>query len=148
MVAKTIQIKAPIQSVYNCVVDFESYPKFLPDMKSAKVVWIGDKQMEVIFHLNLIKEITYTLLFDLDPPQGVYWKLKTGDLMKTNTGSWELKMLSDHLTQANYSIDIAFGLWVPKTITQTLIEKSLPQTLNHFKKRAERLNRASANRGK
>lgn len=139
MVQKTIQIKAPIQTVYNCVVDFESYPKFLSDMKSAKVVWVNDKQMEVLFHLNLIKEITYTLLFDLDPPGGVYWKLKTGDLMKTNTGSWELKMREDSLTEARYSIDIAFGLWVPKTITNTLIEKSLPQTLNAFKKRAEKV---------
>ena len=139
MVQKSIQIKAPIQTVYNCVTDFESYPKFLPDMKKTKVVWIDDQQMEVNFHLNLIKEISYTLLFDLDPPQGVFWKLKSGDLMKKNTGSWELKMVDDYLTQVTYSIDLEFGLWVPKTITQTLIEKSLPQTLTRFKKQSEKL---------
>lgn len=139
MVQQTIRIKAPIQKVYDCIVDFESYPKFLPDMKSAKIAWCEDKQVEVTFKLNLIKEITYTLLFELDPPIGVFWKLKTGELIKVNTGSWELKMKDDFLTEATYAIDIEFSLWVPKAITQALIEKNLPQTLKRFKKRAEGL---------
>lgn len=139
MLQKTIAIKAPIQTVFDCITDFESYPRFLPDVKKTKVVWIDDNRMEVNFHLNLIKEICYTLLFDLDPPGGAYWKLKSGDLMKKNSGHWELKMEEDDLTKATYAIDLEFGLWVPKTITQTLIEKSLPQTLARFKKQAEKL---------
>lgn len=138
MVQQTIKIKSPIQTVYSCIVDFESYPQFLPDVKSAKIVWCEDKQMEVIFRLDLIKQITYTLVFDCDPPEEIHWKLKTGDLMKANTGSWKLKMLDDFSTEATYVIDIEFGLWVPKVITQTLIEKSLPQTLKRFKKRTEK----------
>ena len=137
MVQQSVKIKAPIQTVYNCVVDFESYPQFLSDVKSAKIAWCEDKQMEVTFKLDLIKQISYTLLFELDPPAGVFWKLKSGDLMKSNNGFWKLKMKDDVLTEATYSIDIEFGLWVPKAITQTLIEKSLPQTLKQFKKRAE-----------
>lgn len=139
MVEKTIQIKAPIQTVYRCITDFESYPQFLPDMKAVKVVWIEDKEMEVHFHLNLIKAISYTLTFELDPPQGVFWKLKSGDLMKKNSGSWKLQMLNDDLTRATYAIDVELSLWVPKTVTQALVEKSLPQTLGRFKKRSEKL---------
>jgi len=139
MVSQSILIKAPLKTVYDCVVDFESYPKFLPETKLVKIAWCDDKAMEVTFKINLIKEISYTLLIDLDPPEGVHWKLKTGELMKLNNGSWKLKMKDDHLTEAIYSIDVEFGLWVPKVITQTLIEKSLPQTLKRFKKRAEKL---------
>lgn len=141
MVRKTILIKAPIQKVYDCIVDFESYPQFLPDMKGAKIAWCQDKEVEVTFKLNLIKAITYTLLFELDPPTGVFWKLKTGELIKVNTGSWELKMKDDFLTEATYAIDIEFSLWVPKAITQALVEKNLPQTLKRFKKRVEKLDR-------
>lgn len=142
MVSQSVLIKAPVETVFNCVVDFESYPKFLPEMKSAKIAWCDDKDMEVNFKVQLIKDISYTLLFELDPPRGIFWKLKSGELMKANTGSWELKMKSDNLTQATYSIDVEFGLWVPKAITQTLLEKSLPQTLERFKKRAEKLGRS------
>ncbi|OGQ48017.1 MAG: hypothetical protein A3H42_03015 [Deltaproteobacteria bacterium RIFCSPLOWO2_02_FULL_46_8] len=138
MVSQSILIQAPIDVVYNCIVDFESYPQFLPEVKSAKVEWVDDKEMEVAFKVNLIKEIAYTLHFELDPSRSVYWKLKRGDMMKTNSGSWELKAKSDNTTHATYAIDIGFGLWVPKMITETLTEKSLPQTLKRFKKRAER----------
>lgn len=141
MVTQNIQIKAPLQTVYETIVDFESYPHFLSDMKEAKIAWCEDKRMEVKFKINLIKEITYTLLFELDPPHGVYWKLKSGDWMKTNAGSWELKAKGESLTQARYSIDIDFSLWVPKAITQALVEKNLPQTLKAFKKRSEQLHR-------
>ena len=139
MISEKITIKAPIQTVFACITDIEDYPKFLSEMKSAKIDWCEDKEMEASFRLNLIKEISYTLHFELDPPSGVYWKLKKGDFLKTNTGSWELKAKSDTTTEAKYSIDITFGLWVPSAITNTLVEKSLPQTLKHFKKRAETL---------
>lgn len=139
MVTQSTQIKAPLQTVYDCIVDFESYPQFLSDMKEAKIGWCEDKKMEVHFKINLIKEIAYTLLVELDPPRGVYWKLKSGDWMKTNTGSWELKAKGEEVTEAKYSIDIDFSLWVPKAITQALIEKNLPQTLKAFKKRAEKM---------
>lgn len=144
MVTQSIQIKAPLSVVYDCVVDFESYPQFLSDMKEAKIGWCEDKKMEVHFKIVLIKEIAYTLLFELDPPRGVYWKLKSGDWMKSNSGSWELKALGEGLTEANCSIDIDFSLWVPKAITQTLIEKNLPLTLKAFKKRAEKMHRDSS----
>lgn len=139
MVQQSIAIKAPIETVYQCLVDFESYPKFLSEMKSAKIAWCNDKEMEVAFKINLIKEVAYSLLFELDPPHAIHWTLKNGDLMKKNSGSWELKMKGDPLTEALYTIDIEFGLWVPKAITQTLVEKSLPQTLKRFKKRSETL---------
>lgn len=138
MPTQSIKIKAPIQTVYDCIVDFESYPQFLSEMKSTKINWCEDKEIEVKFKINLIKEITYTLHFDLEPPTGVYWKLKSGDMMKSNTGSWELKELGNDLTEAQYMIDIDFSLWVPKVITNTLVEKNLPQTLKAFRKRSEK----------
>lgn len=138
MVTQSILIKAPIQTVYDCIVDFESYPQFLTNMKGAKINWCEDKQMEVTFKLNLIKEITYTLLFDLVPSHEVHWKLKTGEMMKANTGSWLLKAKDDSLTSAQYTIDLEFSLWVPKAITSALLEKDLPHTLKSFKRRVEK----------
>lgn len=139
MATQKILIKAPVQTVFDVIVDFESYPKFLPEMKSAKMDWCDDREMEVSFKVSLIKEVTYTLKVELDPPHGVYWKLKRGDLMKTNTGSWELKEKGDNATEATYSIDVTFGLWIPKAVTDALVAKNLPQTLKRFKKRAEKI---------
>ncbi|MDP2599709.1 MAG: SRPBCC family protein [Deltaproteobacteria bacterium] len=143
MVSQKILIKAPIETVFNSIVDFANYPKFLPEIKSAKIDRRKDREIEVSFKINLIKEINYTLKVELDPPSGVYWKLKKGDLMKSNEGSWELKAKGDTVTEAVYSIDVTFGLWVPNAITEALVAKNLPQTLKRFKKRAEGLHRKS-----
>lgn len=139
MVSQSILIKAPIETVFKAIIDFANYPKFLPEIKSAKIDRRKDHEIEASFKINLIKEISYTLQVELDPPSGVYWKLKKGDLMKSNEGSWELKAKGDTATEATYSIDVTFGLWVPKAITEALVEKNLPQTLKRFKKRAEKL---------
>jgi|SRR3989338_5906535 len=144
MVSQKILIKAPIEAVFNCIVDFESYPKFLPETKSVKIDRHKGHEIEASFKINLIKEISYTLQVELDPPSGVYWKLKKGDLMKSNEGSWELKAKGDAMTEAVYSIDVTFGLWVPNAITEALVAKNLPQTLKRFKKRAESLTRKSS----
>ena len=138
MITQTVQIKAPIKTVYQVITDFESYPKFLTEMKSAKIIWCDDSQVEVNFHIHLIKEVQYTLLFDLVPSHELHWSLKQGEMMKTNDGFWGLKEIAENLTEAKYGIDVQLGLWVPKAITETLIEKDLPKTLKAFKKESER----------
>ena len=54
MITQTVQIKAPIKTVYQVITDFESYPKFLTEMKSAKIIWCDDSQVEVNFHIHLL----------------------------------------------------------------------------------------------
>lgn len=137
MIEQSIAIAAPIQSIYDVIVDFESYPEFLTETKEVKIHWCEDHQMDVTFHLTLIRDITYTLRFTLDPPHSVQWVLKSGDLMKKNTGFWKLTAVEPKLTDASYALDVAFGLWVPKAITESLVSKSLPDTLKKFKKRVE-----------
>ena len=138
MVSKSIVIKAPIQVVYQTIVDFVSYPEFLNDIKNAKVDWCDDKKMDVSFNLHLIKEIHYTLQIALKPPREISWKLKKSDLLKKNDGSWRLKSLDKNLTEALYALDVELGLWVPKSITESLMEKTLPATLKAFKKQSEK----------
>lgn len=137
MVSQTIAIHAPIKIVYETIVDFESYVDFLPEMKSAHVDWCEDAEMDASFIISVIKEIRYTLHFNLRPPQEVAWELKRGDLFKKNSGSWRLKSLKPERTEAKYSLELELGLWVPKSITQSLVEKTLPETLKRFKNRAE-----------
>lgn len=139
MVTQSTRIRAPIRIVYDAITDFENYPAFLPNVSATKILNCSDKKMEVKFMLNLIKKITYTLLFECNPPEEVHWRLKSGDMMKSNTGSWILRENGDDETEAEYTIDVELSLWVPKTITETLIEKDLPKTLKSFRRRSEKL---------
>ena len=58
--------------------------------------------------------------------------------MRSNVGGWALRDLGDGRTEATYDVDVVpKGLWVPKSIVNMLTNKSLPSTLEAFKKRAE-----------
>ncbi len=138
MIKRKFKIKAPIAKVYSVIRDFESYPEFIPSTSKAKEKKVKDA-VHVDFAINIVKDIKYTLKFEIEEPHSISWELVSGDLMKKNSGSWSLKELSPTETEAVYSIDVDFGWLVPKMIIEKVTEVQLPETLNAFKTRAEEL---------
>ena len=114
MVERTIQIEAPIQTVYDVIADLESYPDFLDTTSRV-----------------------YTLEFSFQKPEGLSWTFVEGDMMKDNVGGWRLSPIDDSTTEATYFVDVQFGWMVPKKIVKLLTETQLPSLLQSFKKRAE-----------
>lgn len=138
-VTREIAIEAPIDVAYSVITDFAHYPKFLKDMTAVKVIKATKTAAEVAFHLNLFKDVEYTLSFTLKSPTSVRWKLKSSKTLHKNSGSWTLKKLDATTTEATYSLDVEMGLLVPGMISKMLIAQSLPGTLKAFKSRIESL---------
>ena len=138
MIEREILINAPIEDVFKVIRDFEAYPEFLSTTHSAKERKIKNK-IVVDFSVEVIKPIHYSLEFEVEEPQRISWKFLKGDLMKKNSGSWELTAIKEKKTKALYKIDIDFGWLVPKMIIDQVTKTQLPQTLEAFKKRAEDL---------
>lgn len=133
----SIDIKAPIKKVYEVITDFENYPKFISGTKSAKILKKNKNKMEVEFKIDVIKTITYSIAIELDPPNGFTWSLIKGEVMKSNSGGWQLKEIDKKNTKAFYEIEVGFGLLIPSSISKLLMDKNLPQMLKEFKERAE-----------
>ncbi|MFH0799758.1 MAG: SRPBCC family protein [Pseudomonadota bacterium] len=137
--AQSIEIKAPVERVFDVVTDFASYPKFLPDMEEVEVLESGERSAKVSFTTRLIKRVNYILAFDLKRPRGATWKLAGGDgVVKKNTGAWRFKKLGANLTELEFSADMELGIWMPSSVVGALISSHLPSMLECFKKRAER----------
>lgn len=136
-VTRTILINAPRDKVFDVVSDFESYPEFLTETKDVTIEKKGKTEVVASFTLQLITKINYTLKLRLSKPSGISWTLVRGQMMSRNSGSWKLKSLPRGKTEAAYSIDVAFGLLVPKSISNMLVETNLPKMLECFKERAE-----------
>lgn len=137
-VIQSIEIDAPIQSCFDVICDFASYPKFLDGMKKVKVIKQTKEQAKVEFTLDLFKRITYTLDMKMDAPGSVTWTLADADLIKKNEGAWTLTRKSAKKTKAEYKIDIDFTIWVPGPIADFLVNSSVPATLESFKKEIEK----------
>lgn len=136
---RSIEVNAPADVFYDVVADYERYPEFLSDMETVRVLDQDGGNAQVEFTLNLIKRISYVLDLRGDRPRSVRWTLARAKMFKHNTGSWEIEELSERRIRATYSIDIGFFMLVPRGISNRLVGKSLPATLESFKRRAESL---------
>jgi coenzyme Q-binding protein COQ10 len=134
-----IDIHAPLETVYDVICDFESYPEFLPETKRVHVDKNSGKSALVTFTISLIKKVTYTLDVKFHPHKGISWHLVKGELMKENSGQWKLSEPKHGVTHASYEISMDFGGMVPKAISNKLIGSNLPAMMKQFRDRAQEM---------
>ncbi len=135
---KEIEINATPEQVMAVISDFESYPKFLPEMLEAEIIRQGEGTWDVRFAVKVVRRFGYTLRLVQESPTRVRWTLVDG-AFKVNEGGWDLTALDDGArTHAVYSIDLQVGMFVPGNILRSLVERSLPDTVERFKAEAER----------
>ena len=136
---QTIEIDVPMSDFFSVIRDYEKYPEFLDEMESVRIIRSQDGVSDVEFTLNVIKRVTYTLRLSESPAgDGLRWELVEG-MFKSNSGGWALESLPGGRTGAVYDVEVAVGIFVPGSIVNRLVGKTLPATLKAFKRRAESL---------
>ena len=139
---REIEIDVTPDELMAVITDFESYPEFIPEMVSARIVRQHGDTWEVAFGIHVVRRLDYTLKLVRVSPTRIEWKLVTG-VFKSNEGSWNLVALNDGArTHAEYSIDIQVGMFLPGSLVRSLVGKSLPSMLGKFKERAEAISGA------
>lgn len=147
-VKQTIEIDVPIEDFFRVITDYARYDEFLSAMREVSVAApnaAGEREVTYVIEVDVgiaKKRVSYTLLHRETPPSRIEWRLVRGEVMKSNDGSWDLEAVGPHRTRATYTLDVGFGLLVPKAIANLLSEKTLPRTLQEFKTRAEALAKA------
>ena len=133
-----IEIDATPEQVMAVIVDFPAYSRFLPEMEESTVLSTGDGTWDVQFAVKVVRRFQYTLRLVQESPTRVRWTLVEGSF-KVNRGGWDLTPLDDGArTRAVYTIDLQVGMFVPGNILRSLVERSLPDTVDRFKEEAER----------
>ncbi len=134
----SIIINVPKEKFFEVITDFEKYPEFIPEMKSAQVVEHKDNEYIVDFTVTLIKKIDYRLKLIAHPYTKLEWNLVKG-FFKKNYGYWEIEELGPEQIKATYYVELEMGMLVPKKILNELAQIGLPRMLKNFKERAESL---------
>ena len=132
-----VVINAPIERVFDVIVDYERYPEFLPEMKAVEVLSRNDGVVIVRFELELIMRFVYTLRLLEDAPHSVRWSLEEAKIMSSNAGGWQLESLGPNSTRASYRIDVKLLGLIPSSVSNRISGITLPHTLARFKARAE-----------
>ena len=133
---ESVEIDAPVERVYELLVDFDRYPEFMPGVKETIVLDREDDMAIVEFSIKVIKEFNYTLRFSFAPPRELAWTYVGGDF-KSITGGWTIERVEDEKTCATYSVDIDGGFFIPKAISNQLLKFNVPELLQAVKRRCE-----------
>ena len=139
---KSITIDVTPEQLFDVIADYEKYPEFLPEVKTAKVAFGTGSIKEVTYTVDIkAKVISYTLKHTAERPLRLSWTMVKGEMMKGNDGSWALEPNAAGGTDATYKIDLKLSALVPSFIEKALAEQQLPTLLANFKKRAEGLHK-------
>ena len=118
------------------ITDFSAYPRFLPEMEEAVVLGRDADTWTVRFAVRIIRRLVYTLRLVRESETRLSWTLVEG-VFRANDGSWDLAAMGERATHATYRVDLDLGMFVPGSVTKTLVDINLPATLAAFKVRAE-----------
>ena len=135
--SRTIVINAPIEKVFDVITQYEKYTQFLPEVKEVRTSNRKGNQVDVHYKVDVMKTIKYSIKVKEERPTRMSWSFIEGEFMKDNKGSWVLEPEGEGKTKATYSVEMALGALVPKSIVTALVETSLPKMLEAFKRRAE-----------
>lgn len=134
------KLNVDAEKMYQAVTRYEDYSKFVDGCTDAKTDRTQKGKVRVVYHLNMMKDIVYTLdHFEDATSRKVKWTLVESDTFKKNDGCWEIKDLGSGKCEAFYSVDVEFKIPVPGFILNRLVKGSLPSMIKSFEKRARSL---------
>ena len=134
----SVEIDVPVEDFYAVITDFESYPSFLNDVDSARLLSRRGEVYDVEFTVHIIRRLDYVLRLVGEPNSNLTWSFLSGQMFKKNDGSWTLEDLGGR-TRATYTVDVELNRFVPKAIGARLVQFRLPSMLQEWKQRAESL---------
>jgi len=142
-ISREMVIGVPVDRFYDLVVDYESYPAFVPSVRECRVVHVAKGYRDVEYKVDLgVKTVQYVLRHVEFKPDKVTWSLVKSDMMKVSNGSWELLPHAGK-TLARYTVEVQ--VTKPPLIPQSIVDRvsdeltkvQLPRTLEAFRARAE-----------
>jgi uncharacterized membrane protein len=136
----TITIKAPHERCWDIATDFERYPDWAKDVKSAVVVARDDQgqPIEVEYRTSALGRSThYTLAYDFSAaPHRLAWKMIKGDIMRAVDGAYMFAPDSNGDVVLTYNLSIELIVPLPGFVKRRA-EVRILNTVRELKVRAE-----------
>ena len=130
-------VKADKNKIMNTLLDYPSYPQWMPRVKKTEVYHKTPTQVYVQFTLKVVITIVYHIKHTINVGAGtITWELdksKENEIRDT-TGSWLVKPHKDGCLLF-YSVALDSGHAVPGWLEDYLTKKDLPNVIKAVKKR-------------
>lgn len=141
MAAATAETKETMnctkEEFFKIISDYESYSKFLPEVKGIKVIKTTGNVKEMEYQVSVLKTFKYILKATEVPNDRMDFLFVSGDVFKSMSGYWKLSDAKDGKCQVEYKVEASFGMLVPSSVAKTLVTVNLPIMMANFKKRVK-----------
>ena len=144
MVEEETVLKAPAQALYEVVTDYERYPEWLPEFKSARVLRREGETVDVEFTFAIpLKKIRYSIRVAHDPEHlTTNWTFLDGEIIDDTVGGWRFEPIDDQTTRVHYragvSINVPVSKGIVNRVANLLTGQTLPRTFRNLEKQARK----------
>ncbi|MDH7600706.1 MAG: SRPBCC family protein [Armatimonadota bacterium] len=135
-VESSVEINGPIEKVYQLAKDIESFPQFMPDLKSVKVIERSDDGSRVVSEwVGIVKEFKTTVkwveedIWD-DVNYTCEFHLVSGDYTKYS-GKWKFTDLGGR-TRFDSEIEVEYDVPLIGPLIKGLIAKKMKENVDNM----------------
>lgn len=141
--SERIRVEAPADRCFDVAVDFESYPEWARDVKSATVLETDSegRGTRVEFRAAALgKSIRYVLAYDYsEAPEAFSWKLVEGEMVRRLDGSYRFEPDDTTATRVHYELAVDLAMPLPGLVKRRAAGLIMGNALKELKKQVERV---------
>ena len=137
----TTEIEAPIETSFDAIVDYESFPGWQDAVDSVEVLsrtadGLGENVK--LFVDAKVKKIDYTLRYSYTRPTEIRWDFVEGNGMRDVDGVYTLESLGPERTRATYKLGADPEIPVPGMVLRRTHKALVKRSVEDLKNEAER----------
>jgi ribosome-associated toxin RatA of RatAB toxin-antitoxin module len=137
----SVEIAAPIQTSFEAIVDYETFPSWQDAVDSVEVLsrtkdGLGE---DVRLYVDAkVKKIDYTLRYRYSRPTEIEWDFVTGNGMRDVDGVYTFEELGPDRTRATYKLGADPAIPVPGMVLRRTHKQLVKRSVEDLKREAER----------
>jgi uncharacterized membrane protein len=138
-----IRVEAPADRCFDVAIDFESYPEWAKDVKSAQILETDaeGRGTRVEYRAAALgKSIRYVLEYDYSQaPDAFSWHFVEGDMLRSLDGTYRFESEGDASTRVHYDLAVEIGMPLPGILKRRAAGLIMGNALKELKKQVERV---------
>jgi uncharacterized membrane protein len=144
----SVEIEAPIETCFEAITDYESFPSWQSAVVSTEVVdreksGLG-RRVKLVVDAK-VRKVDYTLDYRYEKPERIEWDFVEGNGINDADGHYLFEELGEGLTRATYKFGLEVGIPLPGPVARRAHRQTLKGSVEDLKREAER--RATASEG-
>jgi hypothetical protein len=143
----TVEIEAPIQTCFDAITDYETFPKWQGVVIDTEVLdWDEQgrgKRVRLVVDAK-VRKVNYTLDYRYDEPARIEWDFVEGNGINDADGDYIFEELAPDQTRATYRFGLEVGIPLPGPVARRAHRSTLKASVEDLKREAERRAASSA----